>query len=92
MCRKDGEKKSGRCWKAMSDNLKAYQDFASWLASAVLEEDWDEASDFYAEVICRKLTKLGHLKVEDNKYTMADNGEKIIFKPLNMQKIRKNGN
>jgi len=76
----------------MSDNLKAYQDFASWLASAVLEEDWDEASDFYAEVICRKLTKLGHLKVEDNKYTMADNGEKIIFKPLNMQKIRKNGN
>lgn len=23
----------------MSDNLKEYQDFASWLASAVLEED-----------------------------------------------------
>lgn len=56
----------------MSDNLKEYQDFASWLASAVLEEDWDEASDFFAEVICRKLTKLGHLKVVDNKYMEVD--------------------
>lgn len=56
----------------MSDNLKAYQEFASWLAFTVLEEDWDESSDFYAEVICRKLEKLGHLKVVDNKYTEVD--------------------
>ena len=56
----------------MNDNLKAYQEFASWLASAVLEEDLDKSSDFYAEVICRKLTKLGHLKVVDNKYMMED--------------------
>ena len=56
----------------MSDNLKAYQEFASWLAFTVLEEDWDESSDFYAEAICRKLTKLGHLKVVDNKYTEVD--------------------
>lgn len=56
----------------MNDNLKAYQEFASWLAFTVLEEDWDESSDFYAEVICRKLTKLGHLKVVDNKYTEVD--------------------
>ena len=65
----------------MSDNLKAYQDFASWLASAVLQDDWEESSDFYAEVICRKLTKLGHLKVEDNKYMMADNVKKSHSKP-----------
>lgn len=65
----------------MSDNLKEYQDFASWLASAVLEEDWDEASDFYAEDICRKLKKLGHLKVEDNKYMMADNVKKSHSSP-----------
>lgn len=65
----------------MSDNLKAYQDFASWLASAVLEEDWDEASDFYAEDICRKLTKLGHLKVVDNKYVMVDNVKKSLSNP-----------
>ncbi len=48
--------------------LKAYREFADWLAKAVLEEDWEDSSDFYAEVLCRKLTKLGHLKVEDDKY------------------------
>lgn len=28
----------------------------------------EESADFYAEVLCRKLTKLGKLKVVDNKY------------------------
>lgn len=48
--------------------LKAYREFADWLVKAVLEDDWGESADFYAEVLCRKLTKLGHLKVEDGKY------------------------
>ena len=48
--------------------LKAYREFADWLAESVLEDDWEESADFYAEVICRKLTKLGKLKVVDNKY------------------------
>jgi hypothetical protein len=48
--------------------LKEYREFADWLVKAVLEEDWKESADFYAEVICRKLTKLGKLKVVDNKY------------------------
>ena len=48
--------------------LKAYREFADWLVKAVLEEDWEESADFYAEVLCRKLTKLGKLKVVDNKY------------------------
>ena len=48
--------------------LQAYREFADWLVKAVLEEDWEDSSDFYAEVLCRKLTKLGKLKVVDNKY------------------------
>lgn len=48
--------------------LKEYREFADWLVKAVLEEDWEESADFYAEVLCRKLTKLGKLKVVDNKY------------------------
>lgn len=48
--------------------LKAYRELADWLVKAVLEEDWEESADFYAEVLCRKLTKLGKLKVVDNKY------------------------
>ena len=48
--------------------LNTYREFADWLVQAVLEEDWEECADFYAEVLCRKLTKLGKLKVVDNKY------------------------
>ena len=48
--------------------LKTYREFADWLVKAVLEEDWEESADFYAEVLCRKLTKLGKLKVVDNMY------------------------
>lgn len=48
--------------------LQVYREFADWLVQAVLEEDWEESADFYAEVLCRKLTKLGKLKVVDNKY------------------------
>jgi hypothetical protein len=67
----------GRCRECASEHrqlaewlreLKAYREFTDWLAHAVLEEDWEESADFYAEVICRKLTKLGKLKVVDNKY------------------------
>ena len=65
------------CKKCASDHrqlaewlreLKEYREFADWLVKAVLEEDWEESADFYAEVLCRKLTKLGKLKVVDNKY------------------------
>lgn len=50
------------------EELQAYREFADWLVKAVLEEDWEESADFYAEVLCRKLTKLGKLKVINNKY------------------------
>ena len=48
--------------------LQKYESFAEWLVEAVLEEDWEDDSDFYTEVLCRKLTKLGKLKTVDNKY------------------------
>lgn len=48
--------------------LNKYREFADWLVQAVLEDDWEENADFYAEVLCRKLTKLGKIKVVDNEY------------------------
>lgn len=55
--------------------LKTYREFADWLVEAVIGEDWEESADFYAEVLCRKLTKLGHLKVEDGKYVAVNADE-----------------
>ena len=62
------EKKESQEVVELLRELKAYREFADWLVKAVLEEDWEESADFYAEVLCRKLTKLGKLKVVDNKY------------------------
>lgn len=56
--------------------LNTYREFADWLVKAVLEEDWEESADFYAEVLCRKLTKLGKLKVVDNKYMEVNADDK----------------
>lgn len=56
--------------------LQKYESFADWLVEAILEEDWEDDSDFYTEVLCRKLTKLGKLKVVDNKYMVVNADEK----------------
>ena len=55
--------------------LNTYREFADWLVKAVLEKDWEESADFYAEVLCRKLTKLGKLKVVNNKYVEVNADE-----------------
>lgn len=59
--------------------LNKYREFADWLVKAVLEDDWEESADFYAEVLCRKLTKLGKLKVVDNEYMEVNADEKAYY-------------
>lgn len=48
--------------------LKALKDFANFVAENVMEEDFKENSDFYAEVFCRKLHKMGFIEAEDDKW------------------------
>lgn len=55
--------------------LQQWKDLGDWLVKAILEEDWDDNPNFYAEVLCRKLTKLGKLKVVDNKYVEVNADE-----------------
>ena len=52
--------------------LQKWREFGDWIVKAVLDDDWEDNADFYAEVLCRKLTKLGKLKVVDNKYMEVD--------------------
>lgn len=48
-------------------------DFFDWLAcSVVLADDFETNPGFYREVICRKLVRLGTLKLEDDKYVLPD--------------------
>lgn len=48
-------------------------DFFDWLAcSVVLADDFETNPEFYREVICRKLVRLGMLKLENDKYVLPD--------------------
>lgn len=48
-------------------------DFFDWLAcSVVLADDFETNPGFYREVICRKLVRLGMLKLEDDMYVLPD--------------------
>lgn len=55
--------------------LKELKDFANFVAESVLEEDFEESSDFYAEVFCRKLYKMGFIESIDNNWIL--NKERI---------------
>ena len=55
--------------------MKSQDDFCKWLAKCVLEEQWEESPGFYAEVICRKLVKLGYLDVVEENYVLNEKGE-----------------
>ena len=53
-------------------------DFLDWLAcSVVLADDFETNPEFYREVICRKLVRLGMLKLEDDKYVLPEPTKKI---------------
>lgn len=48
-------------------------DFLDWLAcSVVLADDFETNPGFYREIICRKLVRLGMLKLEDDCYALPD--------------------
>ena len=43
-------------------------EFADFVARNVVDEDFSEEIDFYAEVLCRKLVKLGLVKLDGDTY------------------------
>lgn len=50
-----------------------HDDFFDWLACAVvLDSDWEENPGFYREVICRKLVRIGKLKIDGDCYALID--------------------
>lgn len=49
-------------------------EFADFVARNVVSEDFSEDVDFYAEVLCRKLVKLGLVKLEGNTYAYCGVG------------------
>lgn len=62
---------------------------ALWLADAVFEDDWDSNPEFYREIACRKLEKLGYVQVKD--YGYVNTVTEMLSKALeNMEKKEQN--
>ena len=53
--------------------------FANWVASEIMNDDFEENVGTFIEIACRKLFKLGIVKVEDDKwvyeYDIEEDGE-----------------
>jgi len=50
-------------------------DFARWVATEVCDDDFKENADCFAEVACRKLVKLGLVKLNEHTYTLVGGDE-----------------
>lgn len=49
--------------------------FVDWVASEVCQENFRENADFFAEVACRKLAKIGVIKQVDGCYCYEKESE-----------------
>ena len=48
--------------------LKNLKQFVNWVTGEVLDDDFEEGSGAFAEIACRKLVKLGYIKLDGDTY------------------------
>lgn len=46
------------------------EQFAKWVASEIFDDNWEYNKDAFAEIACRKLAKLGIVKVKGNEWDL----------------------
>ena len=62
----------------LAEWLKELQDlraFAKWVRGEVLDNYFEESSGAFAEIACRKLTKLGYTEVDGDVYKKKEKDE-----------------
>lgn len=47
-----------------------YQNFCEFIAECIMQDDFEEEAGFYAEIICRKLYKLGIVDKDDENWVL----------------------
>jgi hypothetical protein len=50
--------------------------FCKWVAGEIFDEDWDYNQDAFAEIACRKLEKMGIVKITDEKWELVESEDK----------------
>ena len=47
-------------------------DFANWVAEEIFDENWEYNKDAFAELACRKLTKLGIVRANGDEWESVE--------------------
>ena len=77
----DANRKADNCLECANEHeqlaewlneLKALREFTQFVAKEVVDDNFNEDADSFAEVICRKLTKLGYVELKDDTYYVKE--------------------
>lgn len=71
------EEKGCTEWECVFDEREQvtktdYKSFAEWVASEIFTEDWEFNKDSFAEIACRKLSKLGIVTSEGDVWRLKE--------------------
>lgn len=64
--------------QALSEEIKALEQepkisqFAKWVAEEIFDENWEYNKDAFAELVCRKLTKLGIVRANGDEWELVE--------------------
>ena len=53
-----------------------YKDFCEFVAKMILRDDFEENAGANAEFLCRKLSKLGIVKADEDEWVLAESEDK----------------
>lgn len=77
----ENEEKRLECEKCAEDHeqlaiwLKEYKqllDFAKWVTTEILDDNWEDNIGAFAEIACRKLNKFGLVKADGNMWVKTE--------------------
>ena len=61
--------------------------FAEWVADTIFDDNWEYNKEAFAEIACRKLSKLGIVARMGDEWVLVDNEETLEQEPV-LDKIR----
>ena len=66
-------------WFKFDEDSSVYEataeQFAKWVATEIFDDNWEYNKDAFDELACRKLAKLGIVRVKDDKWELVESEE-----------------
>ena len=72
------------CYEEVEEVIKALEQspkmeqFAKWVATEIFDDMWEYNKDSFAEIACRKLTKLGIVRAKGDEWELVEPQESEV--------------